>query len=160
MSLEKTFVMIKPDGVKRGIVGEIISRFERAGFKVVAMKLIYVDRDFSKKHYSEHIEKPFYKSLENFLVSGPVLAMVLEGAKAISRVRTMVGATEPNSANPGTIRGDFSHITYDRADSKGGEMPNLIHASDSTESSKKEIALWFSQNEIYDDYLHSNDKFI
>ena len=160
MSIEKTFVMIKPDGVQRGLVGEIISRFEKAGFKIVSMKFIHVDRDFSKKHYNEHLEKSFYSSLEEFLVSGPVVALVIEGAKAIKRIRTIVGSTEPHSASPGTIRGDYCHITYDRADSKNRQMPNLIHASDSPESSNREISLWFSQSEIYDNYETTNSKFV
>ena len=158
--IEKTFVMIKPDGVQRAIIGELISRFEKVGLKIIGMKFLHVDRDFSKKHYSEHVEKDFYKGLEDFLVSGPVIALVLEGVKAISQVRKMVGSTEPNTASPGTIRGDYAHMTYNRADNKGGQMPNLIHASDSRESSNKEINLWFSQNELFDNYDLSHVKFL
>jgi nucleoside-diphosphate kinase len=152
MTIERTFVMIKPDGVQRSLVGEIISRFEKAGLKIIGMKFIHVDRDFAKKHYSEHVEKPFYKGLEDLLVDGPVVAMVLEGAGAIEFVRKIVGSTEPAKALPGTIRGDFAHMNYARADSKGVGLPNLIHASDSVESANKEISLWFSETELFDNY--------
>lgn len=123
MTVERTFVMIKPDGVQRALVGELISRFERTGLKLVAMKFVHVDADFSKKHYAEHVSKPFYKGLEDLLVSGPVVAMVFEGAKAISLVRKLVGATEPASSAPGTIRGDYAHMSYGRADAKGVGVP-------------------------------------
>ncbi len=160
MEIEKTFIMIKPDGVQRGIVGEILTRFEKAGLKIVGMKFIHVDRDFSKKHYSEHLEKEFYAGLEDLLVSGPVLALVLEGAKAIEIVRKMVGSTEPAGAMPGTIRGDYAHMNYARADKKGIALPNLIHASDSKENAQIEIGLWFSQNELYDNYQTVHEKFM
>jgi nucleoside-diphosphate kinase len=152
MAIERTFVMIKPDGVQRALIGEIISRFEKAGLKIIGMKFIHVDRDFAKKHYSEHVEKPFYKGLEDLLVDGPVVAMVLEGAGAIDFVRKIVGSTEPAKAAPGTIRGDYAHMNYARADDKGIGLPNLIHASDSPESAEKEISLWFSENELFDNY--------
>ncbi len=160
MTVERTFVMIKPDGVQRGIVGEVISRFEKVGLKIIGMKFMHVDRDFSKKHYSDHVEKPFYKGLEDFLVSGPVVAFVLEGAQAISLVRKMVGSTEPAQSAPGTIRGDFAHITYARADNNGGQMPNIIHASDSSEGAEKEISLWFSQTELFDNYDSVHGRFM
>ncbi len=160
MTVEKTFVMIKPDGVQRCIVGELITRFERVGLKIVGMKFVHVDRDFSKKHYSEHVLKPFYPGLEDLLVSGPVVAMVLEGTKAIEVVRKMVGPTEPAKAPPGTIRGDYAHMNYARADGKKIALPNLIHASDSSEGAEKEIKLWFSKMEIYDKYETVFSKFM
>jgi len=152
MAIERTFVMVKPDGVQRALVGEIISRFEKVGLKIVAMKFIHVDSDFSKKHYNEHVDKPFYPGLEQLLTNGPVVAMVLEGASAILQVRKMVGGTEPATAAPGTIRGDFAHMNYSRADDLGIGLPNLIHASDSPEGAEKEIGLWFSEQEIFDKY--------
>lgn len=152
MTTERTFVMIKPDGVQRGLIGEIISRFEKVGLKLVAMKFVHVDADFSKKHYNEHVDKPFYPGLENLLTSGPVVAMVYEGNNAIAQVRKMVGSTEPAGAQSGTIRGDFAHMNYARADSKGIALPNLIHASDSPEGAEREVALWFSEQEIFDKY--------
>lgn len=160
MTVERTFVMIKPDGVQRAIVGELISRFEKVGLKLIGMKFVHVDADFSKKHYADLIEKPFYKGLEELIVSGPVVAMVFEGAEAIKFVRKMVGATEPSGAAPGTIRGDYAHMNYARADGKGIALPNLIHASDSPEGAKKEISLWFSESELFDNYELAHAKFL
>jgi len=144
--------MIKPDGVKRAIIGQIMSRFETVGLKLVGMKMMHIDADFAKKHYSDLVDKPFYPGLEDMIVSGPVMAMVWEGAKSISLVRKMVGATEPHSSAPGTIRGDFAHMTYARADATGGQMPNIIHASDSEENAEKEIHLWFAESDLFDKY--------
>lgn len=158
--MERTFVMIKPDGVQRGIIGEIISRFEKVGLKLVAMKFVHVDADFSKKHYNAHVDKPFYPGLEQMITSGPVVAMVWEGANAIAQVRKMVGATEPANSAPGTIRGDYAHITYARADATGGQMPNIIHASDGKEGAEAEIGLWFSEQDIWDRYDTVFSKFM
>ena len=160
MTVERTFVMIKPDGVQRQIVGELITRFEKVGLKLVAMKFIHVDAEFSKKHYEEHVEKAFYPSLEELLTDGPVVAMVFEGANAIALVRKMVGSTEPASSAPGTIRGDYAHMNYARADAREIGLPNLIHASDSPEGAEKEIHLWFSENEIYGNYQTVHEKFM
>ena len=160
MVVEKTFVMIKPDGVQRGIIGEVLTRFEKVGLKIIGMKFIHVDREFSKKHYSDHVGKPFYPGLEELLVSGPVVALTLEGANAVSQVRKMVGSTEPAGAQPGTIRGDYAHMNYKRADGKGIALPNLIHASDSVENAEKEIHLWFSESELFDNYETVFSKFM
>lgn len=158
--MERTFVMIKPDGVQRQIVGELITRFEKAGLKLVGMKFAHVDADFSKKHYSDLVEKPFYPGLEELLTSGPVVAMVFEGADSIKFVRKLVGATEPSGAAPGTIRADYAHMNYSRADSAGIALPNLIHASDSPEGAEKEIHLWFSESELFDNYETVHSKFM
>ncbi len=147
--VQRTFVLLKPDAVLRGLVGEIIRRFERKGMKIVAMKMVYIDEEHAGKHYEEHKGKPFYDSLVGYLTSGPVVAMVIEGANAIENVRKLIGSTEPASAQPGTIRGDFAHITYSRADNTGRPVTNLIHASDSEESAKREIELWFKPEEIH-----------
>jgi len=147
--IESTFVAIKPDGVMRGLVGECLKRFENAGLKLVGMKMVWVDKDFSKKHYSDHIEKPFYKGLEEYIVSGPVVAMVLSGVSAIEAVRKIVGGTEPSKALPGTIRGDYAHHTYRYADASGKSVMNLIHASGNREDAEKEIALWFTKQELF-----------
>ena len=147
--MQRTLVLLKPDAVQRSLVGNIITRFENAGLKLVAMKMIWIDEDFSKKHYSDHVEKGFYKSLEEFIVVGPIIAIVIEGIKAIEIVRKMVGSTEPKSALPGTIRGDFAHHAYEYADKKGIAIKNLIHASDSPESAAKEVALWFKPEEVH-----------
>jgi len=136
--MERTFVMIKPDGIQRCLVGEIISRIEKKGLKIVAMKMMKIDMDLAKRHYEEHREKPFFEKLVNYVTSGPVVAMVVEGKNAIKVVRTLVGATNPAEATPGTIRGDF-----------GMEIGrNIIHASDSEESAEREISLFFKPEEI------------
>jgi nucleoside-diphosphate kinase len=147
--IERTLVVIKPDGVQRKIVGTIISRFEAVGLKIVAMKMVWLNRDFSKKHYAAHIKKPFYKFLEDFIVAGPVVAMVLEGVHAVETVRKHTGSTEPFSAAPGTIRGDFAHHSYKHSDKKGIAIKNIIHASEKPSDAKKEIELWFSAEEIH-----------
>lgn len=136
--MERTFVMVKPDGVQRGIAGQVVSRFESKGLKLVAAKLIVIDEDLASRHYAEHIGKPFYEKLVSFITSGPVLAMVWEGQDAISTVRTVVGKTNPKEAGPGTIRGDFGMTTG----------RNIIHASDSPASAEREIGLFFQKNEV------------
>ena len=147
--IQRTLVLIKPDGVQRCLSGQIITRFENVGMKIIGMKMVWVDKDFAKKHYHEHTEKSFYPGLEGVLTLGPVIAMVLEGVEAIAKVRQLVGSTEPKSAAPGTIRGDFAHISYGYADKKGLGIKNLVHASDSEESAKKEISLWFEKQEVH-----------
>ena len=147
--IQRTLVLIKPDGVQRCLSGRIISRFEDVGIKIVGMKMVWVDKEFAKDHYFEHVEKDFYKGLETVLTMGPVIAMVLEGVEAIPKVRKLVGSTEPHSAEPGTIRGDFAHVSYGYADSNKLGIKNLIHASDSPKSAEKEIKLWFEDKEIH-----------
>lgn len=155
--IQQTLVLIKPDGVARGIVGDIIKRFEQRGLKIVGLKLVKIDEDFSKKHYAAHIDKDFYKGLENFIVSGPVVAMIIEGIDAIENVRKLAGATESKSALPGTIRGDYSHVSYSHADEKGIAVKNVIHTSGDLEDAEKEVALWFSIDEIHD-YKRAGDE--
>lgn len=147
--IERTLILLKPDAVQRGVCGQIISRFERAGLKAVGMKMFWADRDFAKKHYAEHVEKKFYPGLEDMIVMGPVIAMVLEGVEAISLVRKMCGATDPKSAVPGTIRGDFAQVSYEHADEKGIGVKNVIHASANKEDAEREIELWFSKEELH-----------
>ena len=136
--MNRTFAMVKPDGVEKGLVGEIISRFEKKGLKIVALKIIKITPELAEKHYSEHKGKPFFADLVNFITSGPVAAMVLEGENVIPTVRTMMGATNPQDAAPGTIRGDFA-LTIDE---------NIIHGSDSPESAMREIGIFFKEEEI------------
>ena len=136
--MEKTFVAIKPDGVQRGLVGKIISRFEKKGLKLVAMKFIQVTNELAQKHYGEHKEKPFFKNLVGFITSGPVVAMVWEGKNAINTVRKMMGKTNPFDAEDGTIRGDYG-IDIGR---------NVVHGSDGPQSAEKEINLFFKSSEI------------
>jgi len=147
--MQRTFVMIKPDGVQRRLMGKIIERFESAGLKVVAMKFMAVPRELAEKHYEIHKGKPFYEGLIKYITSGPVLAMVIEGQNAIERVRILVGSTDPQKAAPGTIRGDFcQHIGR-----------NVIHASDGEETARKEIALWFREDEMVE-YAMNDDRWI
>jgi nucleoside-diphosphate kinase len=147
--IERTLVLLKPDAVQRGYMGEIITRFEKVGFKVVGMKMVWVDKEFSRKHYAEHTEKPFYKGLEDVITMGPVVAMVIEGVEVIATVRKMVGATEPKSSAPGTIRGDYAHVSYGYADQKKMGIKNLIHASANVEDAAKEVPLWFTPKELH-----------
>ena len=136
--MERTFIMIKPDGVQRGLVGEVISRFERKGFTLVGMKLMAVSRELAEKHYGVHKDKPFFAGLVEFIISSPVVAMVWEGDSVVASGRTLIGATNPISSAPGTIRGDFG-ITIGR---------NLIHGSDAIETAQQEISLWFKEDEL------------
>ena len=138
MAAERTLVLIKPDAVQRGLAGDILSRFERRGLDVRAAKLLRVDRQLAERHYAEHVEKPFLGELVDFIMSAPTLALVLEGESAISVVRTTMGATNPTAAAPGTIRGDLALTMPD----------NLVHGSDSPESAKREIELWFADDEL------------
>lgn len=147
--IQQTLVLVKPDGVARGLVGEVIKRFENIGLKIAGLKMVKIDADFSKEHYAEHVEKDMYKNLEEFIISGPVVAMVVEGVDAVANVRKLVGATESKSALPGTIRGDFSHVSYAHADEKGIAVKNVIHASGNAEDASKEVSLWFSVNELF-----------
>lgn len=147
--IQRTLVLLKPDAVQRCIMGEILSRFEKAGFKIVGMKMVWVDKEFSKKHYAEHVEKPFYKGLETMITMGPLVALAIEGVEAIENVRKMVGSTEPKGSAPGTIRGDYAHVSYGYADKKGTGIKNLIHASANIEDATKEIALWFTEEEMH-----------
>jgi nucleoside-diphosphate kinase len=147
--IEATLVLVKPDGVMRGLIGEIMKRFELRGLKIAGLKMVRIDHDFSKQHYVEHVGKAFYKGLEEFITSGPVVAMAIEGVDAVELVRKVVGATEPKSANPGTIRGDYAHVSYGHADEKGISIKNLVHASGNKEEAEREINLWFSIEELH-----------
>lgn len=147
--MEKTFLMIKPDGVQRNLVGTIVERLENKGFKLAGAKLMQVSEDLAKTHYQEHQDKPFFGELVDFITSGPVFAMVLEGENVIETARLVVGSTNPQQAAPGTIRGDFG-LTVGK---------NIIHGSDSTESAEREISLFFDDSEILD-YSLSNSAWI
>jgi nucleoside-diphosphate kinase len=136
--VERTFVAIKPDGVQRGLIGEVISRFERRGLKLVGLKQLQVTKEMAENHYGEHKGKPFYDGLVSYITSGPIVAMVLEGKDAVALARQVIGATNPAAAAPGTIRGDFA-IEIGR---------NIVHGSDSPESGKREIGIFFKDNEV------------
>ena len=155
--IEQTFVALKPDAIQRGLVGEIIKRFEQAGLKLAAMKMKWMSPEFAKKHYKDHVEKSFYKGLEEFMTEGPVIAIVIEGISAVETVRKIVGATEPKAAMPGTIRGDFAHHSYSYTETKGIAIKNLIHASGNKKDAEYEINLWFKQDEIHN-YKTTHEK--
>jgi nucleoside-diphosphate kinase len=153
--MERTLIILKPDAVQRAIVGDIISRFERVGLKIIGMKMVRPDREHYHSHYEEvsklisrRGQEVFDVNLE-FMMAGPVVALVLEGIGAVELVRKMVGETEPATAQPGTIRGDYSHISFSHANSIGTGIPNLIHASGDKKEAEEEVRLWFSDEELY-----------
>jgi nucleoside-diphosphate kinase len=146
---ERTLVLIKPDGVQRVLTGRILGRYEDRGLKIVGLKMLQVSRDLAERHYAIHREKPFFGSLVEFITSAPLVAVVLEGPNAIAIVRAMNGATRPNEALPGTIRGDFALET----------AQNLVHASDSPENAADEIALWFDPGDVLD-YERELDRWV
>ena len=136
--MEQTFLMIKPDGVQRGLIGEIISRIEQKGLRIVAMRMCQITNEIARRHYAEHVEKPFFSSLVDFITSSPVVQMIVEGENAVAVMRAMSGATDPKEASIGTIRGDFG-LDVGR---------NLIHSADSLESAKREIAIHFAEEDV------------
>ena len=136
--MERTFLAIKPDGVQRGLVGEIIGRFEAKGFKLVGMKLMTASRELAEQHYGVHKERPFFAGLVDFITSGPIVAMVWEGDGVVASARKMIGATNPLNSEPGTIRGDLA-VNVGR---------NIIHGSDAVETAQEEISLWFKDEEL------------
>lgn len=147
--MERTLVLVKPDGVQRGLIGEIVGRFEQRGLKLLGLKLMQITPELAAEHYGVHRERPFYASLVDYITSGPVVAMVWEGKEAIQAVRNTMGATNPTSAAPGTIRGDLG-VEIGR---------NLVHGSDGPESAAKEVALFFSANELVA-WQRANDPWI
>jgi len=162
--IQQTLVLFKPDTVQRGLVGEILTRFERVGLKIVGTKMIAPDKDHYYQHYegigqmvTRRGEQAFNVTLD-MMTSGPVVAMVFEGVEAVALVRKLVGPTEPKSAAPGTIRGDYSHMSFGYADTAEKGIPNLIHASGDPEEAAKEIAHWFKDEELYE-YEALHEKF-
>ena len=149
MITERTLVLVKPDGVQRGLVGTVVAVLERKGLKIVGMKMLHVSEELASRHYAAHTEKPFYKGLVSFITSSPLVALVLEGPRAVEVVRNTMGGTNPSDAAPGTIRGDFGlDIEH-----------NIIHGSDSTESAQTEIGLFFAEDEVVD-YSRNIDTWI
>ncbi len=147
--METTFLMVKPDGVQRGLVGEVIKRLEDRGLRLTAMKMMTIEQERAEEHYAEHEGKDFYQPLLEYITSGPVVAMAVAGKDAISMVRKMVGATDPHEANPGTIRGDFG-IEIGR---------NIVHAADSPESAERELDIFFDKSE-YNNYTKVEETWI
>jgi len=152
--IQRTLVLIKPDGVQRGLIGETIKRFENKGLKIIGLKMVCIDKEFAAKHYTEDITKrrgeKVRSMLLDYITEGPVVAMVIEGVDVISVVRIMTGGTEPSKALPGTIRGDFTHHSFSYTDGKEMAVKNIIHASGNAKDAEKEILLWFSIDELYD----------
>lgn len=136
--MERTFIIVKPDAVQRGLTGDILKRFEQRGLKIVGMKLVQVSRELAEKHYAEHVGKGFYEGLVSYITSGPVVALALEGTNAVAAARGTIGSTKPVESTPGSIRGDFG-LEVGR---------NLVHGSDGLESAARELALWFSDAEL------------
>ena len=161
--IEQTLVLIKPDGVKRGLIGEIIKRFEQRGLKIVAMKMIHPAKELAEKHYTEDIEKRRGKivreNLLEFITSNPVIAIVIQGSESVEVTRKIVGETEPKSATPGTIRGDYAHISFKLADKNKKVVQNLIHASSNKKEAQQEISIWFKKQDIYN-YQTSQEEHI
>jgi nucleoside-diphosphate kinase len=147
--MERTLIIVKPDGVQRGLISEVLGRFEKRGLKIVGLKLMQIDRSLAEQHYGEHKGKPFFDGLVSYITSGPVVVGVLEGPSAVSAVRKTVGATKPQEAEAGTIRGDLG-ITIGR---------NLVHASDSVESGERETSIFFQESELIS-YDRSLDQWI
>jgi len=147
--IEQTLVLVKPDGVERGLIGEVIKRFEQRGLKIIGLKLTQIDSDFSKKHYAAHVDKDFYNGLEKYILSSPVVAIAIEGLHAVEVVRKIVGGTAPKDAQIGTIRGDFAHVSFEHADKEKKSVKNLIHASGTLKEAKEEVSLWFSIDELH-----------
>ena len=135
---ERTLLFVKPDGVRRGLIGEVVGRLERRGLRIVALKMLRMNRDMARRHYEEHVEKPFYPGLEEFILSGPIVAMVVEGDDVVEMTRTMMGKTKHTEALPGTLRGDFAFST----------TQNIIHGSDSPARAQVEIANFFREDEL------------
>jgi len=160
--MERTLIIFKPDSVMRGIVGEVLARFERAGLKIVGMKMLQPDYERLHNHYegigtlkTRKGEDIFESQLKTMML-GPVIAMVLEGVESVEFVRKMVGSTEPKAAAPGTIRGDYAHVNYAQPAAAGLGVPNIVHASATTDEAEKEIALWFDEDELCEyDALHN-----
>lgn len=150
---EQTLVLLKPDAVQRAFVGEIISRFEKTGLKIIGLKLVKADKKLAEQHYTEELAQRRGQHIRdyniNFLLEGPVIAMILEGLHAIEIVRKIVGPTEPKTAPPGTIRGDYAHSSYAHSDINKTVIRNLIHASSDKKDAEREIPVWFKQNELF-----------
>jgi nucleoside-diphosphate kinase len=154
ITIERTLVIIKPDGVQRGLVGPIIQRFENAGLKIVGMKMRWADKTQAMDHYTADLAERRGQHVRDIMVefikSGPVVAFVIEGVDAIENVRKIVGSTEPKSAQPGTIRGDYAHVAFKHADAQGKAVMNLIHASSDADDASREVFVWFNADELFD----------
>jgi len=166
--IQRSLVVVKPDGVVRGLIGDVIKRFEQRGMKIIGMKLVHVDKDFASKHYTDDIAKKHGENVRegllNYITEGPVVAFVVEGINAIDVVRKIVGSTYPSDAPIGTIRGDYAHISRDYANKKGNKkktpaVRNIVHTSDNLKEAEIEVKMWFSDAELHE-YSLVNEKHI
>ena len=155
-AMEQTLILLKPDTIKRGLIGAIIGRFEKVGLKLVGIKMLHPDEQHYHHHYEtisglkSRVGEDVFNKNSNFMMTGPVIAIVLQGVGAVNSVRKMVGATDPSEAQPGTIRGDFAHVSVTHANNQNTGLPNVIHASGNLEEAKKEVSHWFNQSELFD----------
>lgn len=151
-TMERTLVLLKPDALDRGLVGEILQRFERVGLKIIGLKMLIPSKDHAERHYTEDLAERRGEHVRNLMIdmltSGPITAIVLEGIESVELVRKMVGSTEPKSSPPGTIRGDYSHVSFKHVDEHDSTLYNLIHASANVEEAAQELAVWFSEDEL------------
>lgn len=163
MELERTLVLVKPDGVKRRLIGEVVTRFERVGLKVVGMKMIQADKELAMAHYTEDIAirrgERVRQMVIDLLLSGPVVAVAIEGIGAVTAVRKLVGVTQPSEASPGTIRGDFAHISSEYANAQDRVTNNVVHASGNPEEAEAELKIWFKDGELVS-YPAIGDEFL
>lgn len=152
MSLQRSLVLLKPDAIQRGIIGEILTRFERVGARIVGLKMLVSDKDTAAQHYTEDLAirrgEKVRAMMIDLITSGPIIAIALEGVDMVEVVRKMIGSTEPKSAAPGTIRGDYAHVSFSYADAQGTGIFNLVHASGSPEEGETEVAVWFKPEEL------------
>jgi len=148
--VETTFVALKPDAVKRGLVGEVIGVIEDAGFKISGLKMVQATDQLLEQHYEEHVDKPFYEGLAEYMKEGPIVAIAVEGVHAVKNLRKIVGDTSARDAHPATIRGRYAHMSMEHADDAGKNYKNLIHASEDLEAAKEELEIWFEDEELHD----------
>lgn len=148
--VETTFVALKPDAVKRGIIGEIISMIEDAGMKISGMKMVQATDQLLEQHYKDHVDKPFYDGLAEYMKQGPIVALAVEGVHAVENMRKLVGDTSARKAHPATIRGRFAHMSMEHADDAGTNYKNIIHAAEDLEAAEKELEIWFENEELHD----------
>jgi len=148
--VNKTFVALKPDTVKRGLTGEIIATIEDTGMKIMGMKMVQATDQLLEQHYEEHVDKPFYDGLAEYMKDGPIVALVVEGVHAVDNMRKIIGDTDASEAQPATIRGRYAHMSMDHADDAGNLYRNIIHASATEEEAEKEVGIWFSEDELHE----------
>lgn len=148
--VETTFVALKPDAVKRGIVGDVLSMIEDAGFKIAGMKMVQATDQLLEEHYEEHVDKPFYDDLAEYMKQGPLVAIAVEGVHAVKNMRKLVGDTSAREAHPATIRGRFGHMSMDHADEAGRHYKNIVHAAEDLDAAERELEIWFEDEELHE----------